>query len=65
MAQAILRIAGFRPAEQLVLGSDAVMLARSADEARLAELARWEELSLSTDYATATSTDPMPATCKS
>jgi NAD(P)-dependent dehydrogenase (short-subunit alcohol dehydrogenase family) len=52
MAQAILRIAGIPdPPEQLVLGSDAVMLARSADEARLAELARWEELSLSTDYA--------------
>ena len=50
MARAILRVADAEnPPVQLPLGSDAVMLARAADEARLAELARWEELSLSTD----------------
>jgi NAD(P)-dependent dehydrogenase (short-subunit alcohol dehydrogenase family) len=52
MARVILQIAGVPdPPEQLVLGSDALLLARRADEARLAELVRWEELSLSTDYA--------------
>lgn len=50
MAQAILQVADAEnPPAQLPLGSDAVMLARAADEAQLAELARWEELSLSTD----------------
>ncbi len=62
MAQVILHIAGLPdPPEQLVLGSDALMLARRADQARLAELDRWEELSLSTDYAYDDAAKPDPS----
>jgi NAD(P)-dependent dehydrogenase (short-subunit alcohol dehydrogenase family) len=51
MADAVLRITDAkRPPAQLLLGSDAVKLARDADKERLAELERWEELSLSTDH---------------
>jgi NAD(P)-dependent dehydrogenase (short-subunit alcohol dehydrogenase family) len=50
MARAIIEVTeSEEPPAQLPLGSDAVMLVRAADEARLAELARWERLSLSTD----------------
>lgn len=38
------------PPLRLVLGSDAYARAEAADEARLAELRAWRELSLSTDF---------------
>jgi NAD(P)-dependent dehydrogenase (short-subunit alcohol dehydrogenase family) len=62
MARAILQVAGMdNPPEQLVLGSDALLLARRADEARLHELDRWEELSLSTDHDSGNANGPDPA----
>jgi NAD(P)-dependent dehydrogenase (short-subunit alcohol dehydrogenase family) len=62
MARAILQVARMDdPPEQLVLGSDALLLARRVEEARLRELARWEELSLSTDYDSGPGNGPDPA----
>ncbi|MDO8210638.1 oxidoreductase [Conexibacter sp. CPCC 206217] len=58
MAQAILTVADAdNPPAQLLLGSDAIALGRAADEARLAELAQWEQLSLSTDHDDETERD--------
>jgi NAD(P)-dependent dehydrogenase (short-subunit alcohol dehydrogenase family) len=50
-AQAILQIAGMAQAPlRLALGSDAVVAIAKADRARLEELDRWRELSVSTDF---------------
>jgi NAD(P)-dependent dehydrogenase (short-subunit alcohol dehydrogenase family) len=50
-AQAIIAIANEpHPPLRLLLGSDAVQLARQTDQARLAETDRWEQLSTSTDF---------------
>jgi len=50
-AQAILAVAGMdEPPLRIALGSDAVAIIRAADERRLAELERWRDLSVSTDY---------------
>jgi NAD(P)-dependent dehydrogenase (short-subunit alcohol dehydrogenase family) len=50
-AQAILQIAGMAQAPlRLALGSDAVAAIAKADRARLEELDRWRELSVSTDF---------------
>jgi NAD(P)-dependent dehydrogenase (short-subunit alcohol dehydrogenase family) len=50
-AQAILQVAAMtQPPLRLALGSDAVAAIASADQARLAELERWRELSTSTDF---------------
>jgi NAD(P)-dependent dehydrogenase (short-subunit alcohol dehydrogenase family) len=49
-AQVILRVADMdEPPLRLPLGSDAVTMIRAADEAKLAEIAAWEEISRSTD----------------
>ncbi|WP_080835074.1 SDR family NAD(P)-dependent oxidoreductase [Cohnella massiliensis] len=49
-ANVILKVADMEePPQWLPLGSDAVNMIRQADELKLAELAKWEELSLSTD----------------
>lgn len=51
-AQAILKVAGMaHPPLRLALGSDAVAAIAGADQARLAELERWRELSISTDFS--------------
>lgn len=51
-AQAILRVAAMaEPPFRLPLGSDAVAAIAKADHARLSELERWRELSMSTDFA--------------
>ncbi|MEV6851214.1 SDR family NAD(P)-dependent oxidoreductase [Actinoplanes sp. NPDC051411] len=51
-AQVILRLADMAsPPLRLPLGSDAVLTIRAADEEKLAEIARWERLSVSTDAA--------------
>lgn len=51
-AQAILRVAAMaEPPFRLPLGSDAVAAIAKADHARLSELERWRELSVSTDFA--------------
>ncbi len=51
-AQAIIAIAGEeRSPLRLLLGRDAVRLARQIDQADLAEISRWEQLSTSTDFA--------------
>ncbi|RAO78179.1 oxidoreductase [Dyella jiangningensis] len=50
-AQAILKVAAVaQPPLRLALGSDAVAAIAGADQARLAELERWRELSISTDF---------------
>jgi hypothetical protein len=50
-AQAIITIVNEKnPPLRLLLGSDAVAIAKGVDEGKLAETARWEKLSLSTDY---------------
>ncbi len=50
-AQAIMAIVNEQPPpRRLLLGSDAVQLARQIDQARLAETDRWEQLSASTDF---------------
>jgi hypothetical protein len=50
-ALAIIAIANEQnPPLRLLLGSDAVAMARAADQGRLAETERWEKLSSSTDY---------------
>jgi NAD(P)-dependent dehydrogenase (short-subunit alcohol dehydrogenase family) len=50
-AQAIIAIVNAEhPPLRLLLGRDAVQLARQIDQADLAEIARWEPLSTSTDY---------------
>jgi NAD(P)-dependent dehydrogenase (short-subunit alcohol dehydrogenase family) len=50
-AQAILKVAAMaHPPLRLALGSDAVAAIAGADQARLAELERWRELSISTDF---------------
>ena len=50
-AQAILQVAAMEsPPLRLALGSDAVAAIAHADQARLAELDRWRELSISTDF---------------
>lgn len=50
-AQVILRIASAQqPPFRLPLGSDAVSAIEQADDARLEELRRWRELSVSTDF---------------
>ncbi len=50
-AQAIIAIVDEEhPPRRLLLGSDAVHLARQSDQARLAEIDRWEQLSTSTDF---------------
>lgn len=51
-AQAILKVAAMdEPPLRLPLGSDAVGAIAKADHARLSELERWRELSVSTDFA--------------
>jgi NAD(P)-dependent dehydrogenase (short-subunit alcohol dehydrogenase family) len=51
-AQAIIAIVNAeRPPLRLLLGSDAVQVARQFDQADLAEIERWEQLSTSTDFA--------------
>jgi NAD(P)-dependent dehydrogenase (short-subunit alcohol dehydrogenase family) len=51
-AQAIIAIVNEEhPPRRLLLGSDAVHLARQLDRADLAEIERWEQLSTSTDFA--------------
>lgn len=51
-AQAILKVAAMaHPPLRLALGSDAVAAIAGADQARLAELERWRELSISTDFS--------------
>jgi NAD(P)-dependent dehydrogenase (short-subunit alcohol dehydrogenase family) len=51
-AQAMIAIVNeANPPLRLLLGKDAVMLARSVDQAKLAETDRWEELSSSTNFA--------------
>ncbi|WP_308293563.1 hypothetical protein ACGH52_39225 [Streptomyces sp. BBFR25] len=42
-----------KPSRRLLLGSDALEIAISAEEARLAEAREWAEVSRSTDYPTA------------
>jgi NAD(P)-dependent dehydrogenase (short-subunit alcohol dehydrogenase family) len=50
-AQAIIAVVNEeQPPLRLLLGSDAVRLARQIDQARLAETDRWERLSASTDF---------------
>ncbi|GFE81809.1 short-chain dehydrogenase/reductase [Steroidobacter agaridevorans] len=50
-AQVILQIAAMdEPPFRLPLGSDAVKLIEQADRAKLADLQRWRELSVSTDF---------------
>src|SRR5690606_6114431 len=50
-AQALLAVAAMgQPPFRLPLGSDASALIERADLARLEELARWRELSVSTDF---------------
>ena len=49
--QAIVKLASLRePPFRLPLGSDALKIIEQADRARLDELARWRELSASTDF---------------
>jgi hypothetical protein len=56
-AQVILGLADMpAPPLRLPLGSDAVIAIRAADEQKLADLARWEALSTTTDA------DPAPVT---
>lgn len=51
-ARAILKVAAMaEPPLRLPLGSDAVVAIARADHARLSELERWRELSVSTDFA--------------
>jgi NAD(P)-dependent dehydrogenase (short-subunit alcohol dehydrogenase family) len=51
VAQAILQLAGLpQPPVRLLLGSDAVHMAAVAAAERMAEDARWKELSVSTDH---------------
>jgi NAD(P)-dependent dehydrogenase (short-subunit alcohol dehydrogenase family) len=53
-AQAIVQIAAMNePPFRLPLGSDAVKIIEQADRARLADLQRWRELSVSTDFSAA------------
>lgn len=50
-AQAIITIANeANPPLRLLLGKDAVLIARRVDQAKLAETERWEELSSSTNF---------------
>jgi NAD(P)-dependent dehydrogenase (short-subunit alcohol dehydrogenase family) len=50
-AQAIIAIVNMEhPPRRLLLGRDAVQLARQIDQADLAEIDRWEQLSTSTDF---------------
>lgn len=50
-AQAVLALAAMdEPPLRVALGSDAVAAIRDADERRLAELERWRDLSISTDF---------------
>ncbi|KSB91896.1 oxidoreductase [Caulobacter vibrioides] len=50
-AQAILALAAMdEPPLRLALGSDAVAIIRATDERRLADLERWRDLSVSTDF---------------
>ncbi len=50
-AQAIITIANeANPPQRLLLGKDAVLIARRVDQARLAETDRWEQLSSSTNF---------------
>ena len=50
-AQAIITVANeANPPLRLLLGKDAVMIARRVDQARLAETDRWEQLSSSTNF---------------
>lgn len=50
-AQAIISIVGdANPPLRLLLGSDAVRIAKQVDQDRLAETERWEKLSFSTDF---------------
>ncbi|WP_109126019.1 oxidoreductase [Dyella sp. C11] len=50
-AQVVLKVAAMeQPPLRLALGSDAVAAIGHADRARLAELERWRELSISTDF---------------
>jgi NAD(P)-dependent dehydrogenase (short-subunit alcohol dehydrogenase family) len=51
VAQAIIRLAGEQePPRRLLIGSDAVFLARVFADARAAEDAKWEALSTGTDF---------------
>jgi NAD(P)-dependent dehydrogenase (short-subunit alcohol dehydrogenase family) len=53
-AQAILAVAGMtQPPLHLPLGSDAVGAITAADQGRIDEIARWRELSISTDFPAA------------
>jgi short subunit dehydrogenase len=57
-AAVVVHLAGMaEPPLRLPLGSDAVQLIRAADEAKLVEIARWEDLSTSTDAENATARD--------
>jgi hypothetical protein len=50
-AQAIIAVVNMeQPPLRLLLGRDAVQLARQLDQANLAETDRWEQLSSSTDF---------------
>jgi hypothetical protein len=40
------------PPLRLLIGSDAVQIALATDEAKLAEIRKWQAISLSTDYKT-------------
>jgi NAD(P)-dependent dehydrogenase (short-subunit alcohol dehydrogenase family) len=52
--QVIVEVVGLdEPPRRLLLGSDAVALARAAEQRRAAELERWAELSASTDFPAA------------
>ena len=58
-ARVIVEVAGMKePPLRLPLGSDASALIRAGDEARIAEIDRWRELSLSTDADDAVPFDP-------
>ncbi|GAA3162256.1 oxidoreductase [Nonomuraea salmonea] len=54
MARAVIgAVEAAKPPRRLLLGSDALEIAISAEEARLAEAREWAEVSRSTDYPTA------------
>jgi len=62
VAEVVLTVADMaEPPVRLLLGSDAVRYVKQVDQARMASDARWEELSVSTDYddLTAAELDPL------
>jgi len=61
VADVVLRVADLdEPPVRLLLGSDAVRYVKQVEQARLASDARWEELSVSTDYDDVTDADLDP-----